>query len=324
MVVLTDGESEKLNDPGLFYSISSIDCDFHLKEPEDFLKEKKLSSFGLAVSTSYLPVFDFLQDIYRESSFATDFGSMIFTGKRKNPVSNSLEAFPCNKKCIIMVHGFKSRKKDIYIQLGKRFAGKGIDGIVYTLPFHFERRHLDKNGKDVLDLKDFRATLEFFRQTVIELRILITVLKAIGYKSVGLLGFSFGGFCCSLVSCFDRSVDFIVPLGSMGDFGNLLIYKNGKAGLDINDEQGKINDFFSTNYLDLICPINYKPLIDKENMLFIQGLFDRRAPYREVIKFVEKWGNPNTLWFPCDHVTFFLYNNLTLVLVVRFVRQLET
>ena len=102
MVVLTDGESAKLNDPGLFYSISSIDCDFHLKEPEDFLKEKKLSSFGLAVSTSYLPVFDFLKDIYQESSFATDFGSMIFTDKRKNSVSNSLEAFPYNKKCIII------------------------------------------------------------------------------------------------------------------------------------------------------------------------------------------------------------------------------
>jgi hypothetical protein len=320
MVLLTEGKSERLNNPGLFYSISGIDHDFHIKEPEDFLKEKKLSSSGLTVSTSYLPVFDFLKEIYQKSSSATDFNSIIFTGKRKNPVNNSIENFPCNKKCIILVHGFKSRKKEIYIQLGKRFAGKGIDGIVYTLPFHFERRYLDKNGEDVLGLKDFRATLEFFRQTVIELRILIRVLKEIGYRSVGLLGFSFGGFCCSLVSCFDRSVDFIIPLGSMGGLGNLLTFKKGKAGLDLNDEQGRINDFFSTNYLDLICPINYKPLINKE---FIQGLFDRRAPYQEVIKFLGKWGNPKTIWFPCDHVTFFLYNNLTLLLALRFVRKLE-
>ncbi len=317
---------EKLEDPELFYNISQISyssdiSDYDGRDPDNISDNNILKRFDFSTASTYEPVFCFLKDIYESSPSAKKFSSILYTvdGEIKN-----LTAFrekPVNKSCIILVHGFKSRNKGIYIQLGKRFARNKIDGLVYTLPFHFERKFSDREGNDVLDLKDFRATLEFFRQTVAELRILVRELKKIGYSSVGLLGFSFGGYCCSLLACFDRNVDFIVPMASMGSFGDLLKFKKGKANLDPNDERDRINDFFSTNYLKLICPINYKPVIDPENILFIQGLFDIRAPYRDVAKLRQKWGNPDVVWFPCDHATFFLFNHLTLMLTIRFLKR---
>ena len=323
MAYLTDEEHEILSDAGLFYDISSIRYDFDLSSTSQVSGSKKNSSFDLSVSTSYKPVFGFLRNIYIKSPTARISSSLIFTEGNKEGEKAEGTGIPAGRTCIILLHGFKSRNKKIYIQLGRRFARRGIDAVVYTLPFHFERSYLDQEGKDVLEMKDFRATLEFFRQTVVELRILIRVLKKIGYSSVGALGFSFGGYCCNLIASFEESVDFIVPMASIGDFGNLLQFKKGKAALDLNTETDRLNAFFSANYLDLICPISYKPVINIDGILFVQGLFDGRAPYREVQKLRKKWGNPKTIWFPCDHATFFLYNRITLMLTVRFIRLLK-
>jgi hypothetical protein len=322
MVILTDWELEKLSSAGLFYDISNIKYDFNFNSTSSFSSKKKGLSFDLRVSTSYEPVFGFLEYIYKNSPTAKISNSLIFTGGSENASVFLEKNIPVSKTCIILLHGFKSKNKQIYLQLAKRFTRNGIDGIVYTLPFHFERKYLDSEGKDVLGLEDIRGTLEFFRQTVIELRILIRVLKKIGYRSVGVLGFSFGGYCCSLISSFDKNVDFIVPMASIGDFGNLLSFRKGKAGLDLNNEIDRINDFFSSNYLKLICPIHYKPVIDIGKILFIQGLFDGRTPYREVLKLKKKWGNPKIIWYPCDHATFFLFNRLTLMLTVRFIKNI--
>ncbi len=323
MAYLTDEEREILSDAGLFYDISSTRYDYDLSGASISPAEKKKSSLHLSVLTSYEPVFSFLKHIYIESPTARISSNLILEGVNKNTTEPGKKGTLAERTCIILLHGFKSQNKKIYIQLGRRFARQGVDAVVYTLPFHFERRYLDPEGKDVLGMQDFRATLEFFRQTVIELRILIRILKKIGYRSVGVLGFSFGGYCCNLLASFDKSVDFIVPMASIGEFDNLLKFKKGKAALDPGDSKDRLNDFFSTNYLDLICPINYKPVINIGSILFIQGLFDRRAPYREVQKLRKKWGNPKTIWFPCDHATFFLYNRITLMLTVRFIRLLK-
>ena len=60
--------------------------------------------------------------------------------------------------------------------------------------------------------------LELFRQTVVELRILVKVLKQRGYEKVGAQGFSFGGYCCSLLACFEKKLDFAIPMASIGHF----------------------------------------------------------------------------------------------------------
>ena len=321
MELLTDRELEKLSDAGLFYDVSNTGYDFDFNSSAVLSGNNNDTSFDLKLYTSYEPLFDFLRDIYINYPAAGTSSNLIFASVNKSgrPLARDI---PSSRTCIVLVHGFKSRNKKIYLQLAQRFARNGIDGIVYSLPFHFERRYLDDDGRDVLDMNDFRATLEFFRQTVIELRILVKVLKKIGYSSVGVLGFSFGGYCCNLLASFDSIVDFIVPMASMGDFGDLLIFKKEKADLDLKNEKDQVNDFFASNYLKLICPINYRPLIDKENILFVQGLFDGRAPYREVLKLKKKWGDPEVLWYPCDHATFFIFNRLTLVLTVRFIRKL--
>jgi hypothetical protein len=325
---LSEDEENKLEDPQLFYDISDTEFDIQIDDPPDFTrvnyrnKNKKLIQV-LKVTTTYKPVFNAFKNIYRESPEAKTFRNVFFPGDKQKLIIKRTKSKSSSSICIILVHGFKSKNKQIYLQLGERFARRKIDSFVYCLPFHFERMFLDRDGNDVVNISDFRATLEFFRQTVVELRIMVRILKDIGYKAVGVLGFSFGAYCCSLLACLESSVDFIVPIASMGDFGNLWKFKKGFNDLDIRDEKDRRNEFFVSNYLKLICPVNYRPVIDKKNILFIQGLIDGRAPVKDVLRLKKLWENPKIIWYPCDHFSFFLFNRLTLAFTISFLKNLK-
>ncbi|MGM0368769.1 MAG: hypothetical protein ACQEP2_09450, partial [Actinomycetota bacterium] len=79
------------------------------------------------------------------------------------------------------------------------------------------------------------------------------------------------------------------------------------------------NLFLIRDHLHLISPISYRPLMDKNNILFIQGLFDSRAPVKGIQKFRRKWDNPKVIWYPCDHFTFILFNRLTVRFASEFI-----
>ncbi len=226
------------------------------------------------------------------------------------------------KRCVILIHGFGSKNKKIYLQLAERFAKNGIFSVVYSLPFHFDRSIYLNDKKNNYDISDFRATLELFRQTIIELRILIKILKKEYFNSVGILGFSFGGFCASLISCFENNCDFVISIASMGDFSSLKIFKKGKKKLDATNYKDKINDFFSTNHISLISPINYFPIISTSRVMFIQGLFDSRAPILDALKLIKKWNIKKVIFYPCDHFTFFLFNRITMKICKNFIKSL--
>jgi len=71
------------------------------------------------------------------------------------------------------------------------------------------------------------------------------------------MGFSFGGYCCSLLSCIDNNIDFAIPLATIGDFGSLLIFKRGKEKLNEYNKKQQMNKLLAEKYLSLICPIYF-------------------------------------------------------------------
>ncbi|MGM0366063.1 MAG: alpha/beta hydrolase family protein, partial [Actinomycetota bacterium] len=196
-----------------------------------------------------------------------------------------------------------------------------IDSMVYVLPLHFERMA----DSSILNKPQFTHIFEIYRQAVIELRLVVRYLKELGYQKVGCLGFSFGGYCCSLLACFENNTDFIIPMASLGDLGPILRYL--EKGLKLEEQNGqtyatRMNRYLAKNHLSLISPISFKPLIAKENILFIQGLMDGRTPFAGVQKFRKVWDYPRVVWYPCDHFTFIFFNRLTARIASNFIARL--
>jgi hypothetical protein len=302
--VLTAGEENLLRNPGTFYGIKDLDVGFE-KKPFFLNSESELTN--VEFNFNYKPCFRKYEEIYKSTDNILKMPLYLSKGK---PYST----------CLILIHGLKSKNKKIYIQLAERFCKKGISAAVYTLPFHFERSLNDLKVNALLNQPDFSATIELFRQAVVELRIIINIIKSYGYKKVGCLGFSFGGYCCSLLACFEKDLDFSIPLGSKGDFSSLINFKNNKTSSV--DKEMDFNKYLAENYMKLICPINYKPIIDEKNILFIQGLFDNRTPFKDIGKLRKVWNYPPVIWYPCDHATFFLFNRLTLILAANFIKKI--
>lgn len=312
--LLTEGEENLLRNPETFYSIKNLNTGF---EKKPFPPNSIFKLTNLELNFNYKPCFRKYEEIYKS---ADDILKTPFYLSKNKPYSKRKEAKKNDRTCLILIHGFKSKNKKIYIQLAERFCKKGISAVVYTLPFHFERSLNNSKVNDILNQPDFSATIEIFRQTVVELRILINIIKSYGYEKVGCLGFSFGGYCCSLLACFEKDLDFSIPMGSKGDFSSLINLKSDK--ISSIDKEKYFNKYLAENYMKLICPINYKPIIDKKNILFIQGLFDNRAPFKDIEKLRKAWNYPPVIWYPCDHSTFFLFNRLTLILVANFIEKL--
>lgn len=256
---------------------------------------------------SYAPCFENLEDLCRRSQ--TDLRMEFY--RSTNKISST---------CLILIHGYNSKNKKTYSNLAKRFAARGIDSLVYILPFHFERS-VDEN---ILKDPRFIHVFEIYRQSIIELRNLVTYLKGKGYQKVGVLGFSFGGYCCSLLACLEKNTDFIIPMASLGDLGPIEKYLKRTLSLDDGDlpsYEQQLNRTLAENYLHLISPISFNPVIPKQNMLFIQGFLDGRTPVKDVQKFRRKWNWPRVIWYPCDHFTFILFNRLTVYIATNFIKN---
>ena len=300
-------EENLLRNPETFYGIKDLDVGF---EKKPFHTNSVFEVTNLELNFNYKPFFSKFKEIYKSTDDILK--TPLYLSKSK-----------LYSTCLILIHGFKSKNKKIYIQLAERFCRKGISAVVYTLPFHFERYLNDSKVNVILNKPDFSATIELFRQTVIELRILINIIKSYGYEKVGCLGFSFGGYCCSLLACFEKDLDFSIPMGSKGDFNSLINLKSNKKNTISTEKDFSFNKYLSEDYIKLICPINYKPIIDKKNILFIQGLFDHRAPFKDIEKLRKAWNYPPVIWYPCEHSTFFLFNRLTLILAANFIEKLS-
>ncbi|GEM_PF-3809519 len=318
-------EKRLLSNPELFYCIS--DTNFELTN---------CSKEYITLKINYKPCFKLLEKFYTVNN------KNILNFKIFNSTSgNNHDANIYNNTCNILIHGFGSKNKNIYYQIAEKFKSYGIDSLIYCLPFHFERfvqtdyskikedkikrqkniQKKFKSSKNVYDVSDFRAVLEIFRQSVIELRIIIRLLKTLGYKKVGVFGFSFGGFCASLLCCFEESLDFAIPIASMGDFSSLKAFKQ-KKNTDIKDTKNTVNEYFSKKYIHLISPINFYPILSPERILFFQGVFDNRAPIIEAIKLIKKWKPIKAIFYPCDHFSFFLFNRVTVKISAKFIKSL--
>ena len=325
-------EKRLLSNPVVFYSIS--DTNFELI---NYSKENAI------LKIDYKPCFKVLEKFYAVNN-KNILNFKFFSSRSSSTSSNNHNTNTCNNTCNILIHGFGSKNKKIYYQIAEKFNSYGIDSLIYCLPFHFERfvetvetdysrikedkikqqkniQKKFKSSKNVYDVSDFRAVLEIFRQSVIELRIIIRLLKELGYKKVGVFGFSFGGFCASLLCCFEESLDFAIPIASMGDFSSLKAFKQ-KENKDIKDTKNTINEYFSKKYIHLISPINFYPTLSPERILFFQGVFDNRAPIIEAIKLIKKWKPKKAIFYPCDHFSFFLFNRVTVKISAKFIKSL--
>src|SRR6266850_2061632 len=185
--------------------------------------------------------------------------------------------------------------------LARRVNRAGFNVATLVAPYNLQRRPRRPMEDNCLEFARETA------QSVAEIRALTGWLLDEGCPSVGLVGFSQGGWLAGLTACSDARIAcavLTVPRVGMRCYQPVVWRRTREALLALRPAQ----EAMDTTRLNLILS---KPVIPKENILLIEGahnLFTGRQPIEDLW---QKWQQPEIWWLPHGHVSSLFVPGLT-------------
>ncbi len=115
------------------------------------------------------------------------------------------------RPAVILVHGYRCGQYRLEERIWpvSWLYGRGLDVALAVLPFHALR---GGEGAPSFPGNDPRVTNEGFRQSMLDLRALVSFLRDRGADAVGLMGMSLGGYATSLFATLEDELAFAVPI----------------------------------------------------------------------------------------------------------------
>ncbi len=176
----------------------------------------------------------------------------------------------------------------------------GFNAVTLVAPYHFQRRA--RRLREWSQLRSARA----FAQAVAEIRALTGWLLAEGCPAVMLWGISLGGWFAGLTVCRDARIAAAV-LAVPGVRPNYkftraerIIWRRVREALRA---QSPAREALSRTPLNLTLG---KPVISKEKILLIEGIYDQFVETDAIEELWQKWEHPEIWRLPHGHVSWML------------------
>ena len=207
--------------------------------------------------------------------------------------------FRCGKRwrerpAIILLDGAPSVGYPTVLPLVARWLNrKGFNAALLVAPYQLERRPRRAIGENCLTFARAMA------QNVAEIRATVGWLLDEGCPSVGLVGISFGGWTAGLTVCSDARIAGAVlglPRVRMRCSDPVVWRRVREALLALRPAQ----DAMDTTRLNLILS---RPLIPKENILLVEGMYDLCSDGEAIEELWQRWGQPEIWRLPCGHLS---------------------
>ncbi|HWI57931.1 MAG TPA: alpha/beta hydrolase family protein, partial [Bacillota bacterium] len=188
--------------------------------------------------------------------------------------------------------------------LARRFNRAGFNVATWVAPYQLQRHPRRPIQWNCLDLAQAMA------QNVAEIRALTGWLLAEGCPSVGLLGFSFGGWVAGLTACSDARIAaavLTVPGVRMCMWRSSppVIWRRVREAFRA---LRPAHEALDTTRLNLISS---KLVIPKENILLIRGIHELFADGQLVDELWQNWQQPEIWRLPHGHISWLFTPGLT-------------
>jgi len=203
---------------------------------------------------------------------------------------------------VLCLHGFMMGFPQQAMRMFKirKLYEMGTDVGLYVQPHHWKR--LDKPPhQHLLDPENVPLTIETFGQNIHDLHSAVLLLKSFGYKRIGLIGASLGGYTSALYATFDAPVDFMFAVVPALDFKNFLNPKKAKFSFRMDSEiENKTSEA-----LDIITPLSYMPTYDVNKICVVMHSGDKLAEASIARRWIKKWSIPNYVEVVGGHWLYF-------------------
>jgi hypothetical protein len=281
-----------------------------------------------------------------------------FLNNDKNKQKKRLEN---TETLVILIHGFSSRKDKLrnYHFLINKITQKNLNCAFINLPFHLNRTPTDEvSGRRLLYFNDVE-TLEFFHQSVVDVRKFIDIILNIHpFKNIYICGLSLGGMVSIISMVYDRRIKkgiFLITGGNWKEIhwdGMLKFFLKGNCISDGIITKKQCNDFYNkfpkfleelkkiplneltndlvdfpelkkaTLKMCFLCdPLAFAHKINPENVLMINSKFDQYFTTRSTTLLWEELGKPKIYWLNNLHTSKILSNSKVIKKITNFISQ---
>jgi dienelactone hydrolase len=147
-------------------------------------------------------------------------------------------------------------------------------------------------------------SIEAVRQSCLDTRSLVEWLRSIGYREVGVTGFSMGASIAMVLACVDPTPDYMIPIVGhlqLSDaIENAPIFWRMKSDLERFgiDREGRKAIF------DELGLERMRPRLAPRKQLWIMAKDDGYVTAPRVEEQWRAWGRPPIEWIPGGHMTF--------------------
>jgi pimeloyl-ACP methyl ester carboxylesterase len=208
------------------------------------------------------------------------------------------------RPAVVLLHGWNDRwgYRYRFPWLARRFNRRGINSVMFELPYHFERRPRAGVARNFIS-EDLGRTMEAVHQGLAEINSVVSWLSQQGCPRVSLMGLSLGAWLGGLVACHNPKVScaaFITPVSRMDRmikevaFCEPIRQALKSKPLDLN----RLNLAF------------HKPKLTRAYMLVVAAEHDLFVPAETTQELWEAWGNPELWNLPHGHISILTSSNM--------------
>ena len=331
---------------------------YHIKKlDEDALKKGQFQKFILTYISPYKTGIEKNDEVYCELFLNQNFSPDDTIDININHINGTQPK--TNNPLLISIHGFSSKKDKMgnYYYFIKKILEKNINCAFINLPLHLHRTPRGEKSGERLIYYDDIQTLEFFHQSVVDVRKFIDIiLNILPIKSINICGLSLGSMVSLITMANDKRIKkgiFLIGGGNWHEIhwnSSLRFILKGNCSKEGQTTREKCREFYSNfpNFLNefkkigskkipfdikkcpelekvttkmcFLCdPLAFAHKINPDNVLMINSKFDFYFPKKSTLQLWEELGKPEIHWLNSFHSSKILTNKKVIKIISDFI-----
>ena len=204
------------------------------------------------------------------------------------------------------------------------FVRAGFSVAFVAHPLHFERTPPGAYSGELVVSADVVLTVEAFRQGVVDILGTANWLRAEGHGTLGLFGYSLGGYLAGILAAVRDDWAFAV-IGGAGDspVSPILDTPLGRNIREDLEACGMLDRARLHRAWKVISPGAFRPRLPKERILLIAGRYDRIMLPASVRRLWRSWGRPPIQWMNRGHYALLATNRGLMSHAIPFMRRMS-
>ena len=226
---------------------------------------------------------------------------------------------------VIISHGWAHKTLRTIEHLYVRpFVRAGFSVAFVAHPLHFERTPPGAYSGELVVTADVVLTVEAFRQGVIDLLGAANWLRAEGHGTIGVFGYSLGGYLAGIMAAVRHDWAFAV-LGGAGDspVSPILDTPLGRNIREDLNACGMLDRAKLLRAWKVISPAAFRPRLPRERILIIAGRYDRIMLPASVRRLWRAWGRPQIRWMNRGHYSLLATNRGLMSHAIPFMKRMS-